>query len=117
MARKLRIAVSVFFGVLTVALLVLWPFTYLRPLSVTFPGAAAAEQREFYIRDGRIGIDTITQLPRSIQAVHFRLWFCAAVALFLADMPWIIPRFSLRALLIATTLVAVVLGLAVWAGR
>jgi len=34
-----------------------------------------------------------------------------------ATVPWLKPSFSLRTLLIATTLVAVVLGLIVWAAR
>ena len=38
-------------------------------------------------------------------------WFCAMVPALLATLPW---RFSLRTLLIATTLVAVGLGVVVW---
>jgi hypothetical protein len=49
----------------------------------------------------------------------FPIWLpmaaCALVAAF-ASAPWS-RRFSLRTMLIATTLVAIVLGLAVWAGR
>ena len=41
-------------------------------------------------------------------------WFLAIVLASLAAIPWLRWRFSLRTLLIATTLVAVVLGLAVW---
>jgi hypothetical protein len=41
-------------------------------------------------------------------------WFPAAAAVTVAAVPWLRWRFSLRTLLIATTLVAVVLGLAVW---
>jgi hypothetical protein len=46
----------------------------------------------------------------------FPLWFPTALAATLAAGPWIPVscRFSLRTLLIATTLVAVVLGLIVW---
>ena len=51
---------------------------------------------------------------------HVPHWFgillFASVAT-VAAAPWIRPRFSLRTLLIATTLVAVVLGLIVWVGR
>lgn len=39
------------------------------------------------------------------------------VAFLLAAAPWVPTRFSLRTLLIATTLVAVVLGLIVWAAN
>jgi hypothetical protein len=50
-----------------------------------------------------------------IFAVPF--WFLALIAIVFAIGPWIrtVRRFSLRTLLIATTLVAVVLGLIVWA--
>jgi hypothetical protein len=41
-------------------------------------------------------------------------WFLVVFAATLATLPWIHCRFSLRTLLIATTLVAVVLGLIVW---
>jgi len=43
-------------------------------------------------------------------------WFSAAVFGILGTLPWLpwSPQFSLRTLLIATTLVAVVLGLIVW---
>jgi hypothetical protein len=44
-------------------------------------------------------------------------WFLALFAAAFATAPWFRWRFSLRTLLIATTLVAVVLGLAVWAVR
>ncbi len=42
------------------------------------------------------------------------VWFLVLVLAVLAPIPWISTRFSLRALLIATTLVALVLGLVVW---
>jgi hypothetical protein len=41
-------------------------------------------------------------------------WICTVLAGTLAALPWLRRRFSLRTLLIATTLVAVVLGLIVW---
>jgi hypothetical protein len=44
-------------------------------------------------------------------------WFAVVLASSLSAVPWIRWRFSLRTLLIATTLVAVALGLIVWAGR
>jgi hypothetical protein len=43
-------------------------------------------------------------------------WFIVTLAAALGTIPWI-RRFSLRTLLIATTLIAVVLGLAVYAAR
>lgn len=42
-------------------------------------------------------------------------WMCTLVAIALAAVPWVtIKQFSLRTLLIATTLFAVVMGLIVW---
>jgi hypothetical protein len=44
-------------------------------------------------------------------------WFLVLATIGLSALPWLRLRFSLRTLLIATTLVAVVLGLVVWASR
>jgi hypothetical protein len=44
-------------------------------------------------------------------------WFLVAVAAALSIAPWLRFRFSLRTLLIAMTLFAVVLGLIVWPRR
>jgi hypothetical protein len=43
-------------------------------------------------------------------------WFALVAAGSLSAAPWFRLRFSLRTLLIATTLIAVVLGLFVWLG-
>jgi hypothetical protein len=45
------------------------------------------------------------------------IWIVLLVVSAIAGVPWLRFRFSLRTLLIATTLVAVVLGLIVWAAR
>jgi hypothetical protein len=47
----------------------------------------------------------------AIQVPH---WLLVVTSGLMAAMPWLPWRFSLRTLLIATTLVAVVLGLIVW---
>jgi hypothetical protein len=44
-------------------------------------------------------------------------WFWVLTGVLLSGAPWIRKRFSLRTLLIATALVAVVLGLIVWSVR
>ena len=52
--------------------------------------------------------------------ICFPHWFASSVLLAFAALPWIRHlkwRFSLQTLLIATTLVAVVLGLIVWLSR
>jgi hypothetical protein len=56
---------------------------------------------------------------RDPAGIHIPFWFLALVVIAVAAVvPWIWPRrFSLRRLLIATTLVAVVLGLVVYALR
>jgi len=51
--------------------------------------------------------------------VHIPYWLLVLLTATISASPWfrLAKRFSLRALLIATTLVAVVLGLVMWAGR
>jgi hypothetical protein len=57
----------------------------------------------------------ITRRPGDSPVIPF--WPLILEACLVAVLPWIRWRFSLRTLLIATTLVAVVLGLVVWAAR
>jgi hypothetical protein len=49
--------------------------------------------------------------------VQVRHWFAVCVVAAIGSLSWIRLRFSLRTLLIATTLVAIVLGLIVYAAR
>jgi hypothetical protein len=49
--------------------------------------------------------------------ITFPFWFAIAIAAFVASAPWLSLRFTLRTLLIATTLIAVVLGAIVYAVR
>jgi hypothetical protein len=58
----------------------------------------------FYVSQGRLGFG-------------FPHWFLALTTGAIATIPWKPWKFSLRTLLIATTLVAVVLGLIVWHSR
>jgi hypothetical protein len=44
-------------------------------------------------------------------------WFLIPLSVIAAAAPWLRHRFSLRTLLIATTLIAVVLGMIVWMSR
>jgi hypothetical protein len=137
MPRKLRIAVSVFFGLLTVALCVLWVrsyswfdsynigrhrFTALAGwiyVDEQFAFTGVRDRSWQYHLDGKnkyvlfeLGASA-TATPQGIgQGLPFLLIFF--VGLMLGGMPWLpLRRFSLRAMLIATTLVAVVLGLIV----
>jgi hypothetical protein len=139
--RKLRIGVSVFFGLLTLALCVLWVRSFWRLDQVYRSGATVYS---IYSNNGTIGLAITepfytpppnvhwelasansngrwptpffksTTLSTTLAVPHILLAFLPAA---IACLPWLRWKFSLRAMLIATTLVAVVLGLAVWAGR
>lgn len=157
MARKLRIAVSVFFGVLTVAIVALWVRSHYRGDTVVL---GISDHRGF-LADSSSGVLFVQYLhafgsETSTPKVQLSKWWvgsdqpggfvtdwgfsakpfqfkryaasgnayitfphlllaCTSGAA--AVVSWLQLRFSLRTLLIATTLVAVVLGLAVWAGR
>ncbi|MFL6546619.1 MAG: hypothetical protein ACJ8LM_15765 [Candidatus Udaeobacter sp.] len=140
--RKLRIVFSAFCGLACVLLIVLWVRSYWRlqivermvglhafqissvkghfAIAYRKPYAAlgryylsvlagdAADWRKAgkagfaYCRDG-----TVTELV----APHWLLAGCAGL---LSATPWLRWRFTLRTLLVATTLVAVVLGLMMW---
>ena len=65
----------------------------------------------------RLGFDVeIVHWPRIRNGWFACPYWVAAVSLIAAAVsPWVSTRFSVRTLLIATTLIAVVLGLAVWA--
>jgi hypothetical protein len=115
--RKLRIAWSVVWGIAAV-LLFAW-------------GLRSYRHEEFFslwghwigLYHGSIMIDFARPNGRGTgwiavgQGFNFPHWFPIAVFSTLAIVPWLQSlrwRFSLRALLIATTLVAVGLGLIVW---
>jgi hypothetical protein len=114
--RKLRIAWSVFCGIACVLLIVLWVRSYSGTYEgwhtlTRFPNGPTYFYDSF---EGRLRITT----PQYWEARAFSIshWMCVTVFVGLVCLPWLrwSNRFSLRTLLIATTLVAVVLGLAVW---
>ena len=139
MKRRLRIAVSVFFGVLTVLVCVLWVRSYWRvdmlvipttdndPLLVesgrgTLECYLSGRPNEFrwlvfeidksfegYQRDRKQALQQYSQYGLTRWRVHYRLPVVIGVTL--AILPWIrwSSRFSLRALFIAMTLLAVLL--------
>src|SRR5262245_34253035 len=47
-------------------------------------------------------------------AITFPYWFAVLTTALVATLPWLRLRFSLRTLLIATTIIAVALGIVVW---
>ncbi len=71
----------------------------------------------------RAYLETVGKLGFGIQfgTIHMGFttphWFQTLLFAALGVVPWIRWRFTLRTMLIATTLVAVVLGLALWAAR
>ena len=146
MARKLRIAASVFFGTLTVALCLLWVRSFWRIDSASFgwnhwthsvqslAGRIEVESwywklpmpsdlefgsiplRQDYYRfrhstGARLGF--LFAVTNEIILVSVPYWALVLVCVATVSLPWIAHRFSLRTLLIATTLVAVALGLGV----
>jgi hypothetical protein len=145
--RKLRIAWSVFCSIAGVLLIVLWVRSYWKcdviyrinpsKAQTTIGSNCGTLYVTTDIRPMRFGnatgqdwiIKTLLELPPDRQHLVLWLhtteefqagvshWFIIMPAGALAAAPWIRWRFSLRTLLIATTLVAVVLGLAVYAAR
>jgi hypothetical protein len=142
--RKLRIVWSVFWGMVCVLLIVLWVRSYLTTDDI-LGDTGGSEYTQFVTQEGTFIIEYPSDL-RSIRKFkwkymqlpvgsfgHQKSWFPRyyagpaeqlvipmwTIEVFicgLALLPWLPRRFSLRTLLIATTLVAVVLGLIVWLG-
>ena len=121
--RKLRIAWSVAWGLATLYLVVLTAREMqLRPLPMSVPT----------IMFGKPPLDVCITLEQgmldvSSQSVgadgnllwQFEIWIWQPIlpAAVLMVVPWLPYRFSLRTLLIATTLIAVLLGLIMWAKK
>ena len=124
--RKLRIAWSVVCGVLCLMLIVLWVRSYVvyDRVVVDYPSGVEwfISNKGVYIVStygllaphlqswsfGRTRWGTVVCLPYSLTM----LVVCAV-----SIAPWIHYRFSLRTLLIGMTVVAMLLGLAIWASR
>ena len=140
--RKLRIAWSVAWGVVAVLLCVLWVRSYSfydgvhAPLWPTdFAGISSQHGYvQFWTYDGpNTGPDIVHGetlpidsfgfpffLPYQVSSswgLRLPFWFVAPLSAAIAALPWLPRRFSLRTLLIATMLVAIVLGLVVYFGR
>jgi hypothetical protein len=142
--RKLRIAWSVVWGLITVLLIVLWlrsnyllddiyvplgPSSYLHASSVANHvgiglGNSSPSGTWFWgtlvVRDWRALVgDTPPEVVNHTIGIDHRtlvmaIWLPALLSCVIAVCPWLPLQFSLRTLLVATTLVAVVLGLIVW---
>jgi hypothetical protein len=125
--RKPRIAWSTFCGIACALLIVLWVRSYSDYAIINWNldgdhvlramhhrGTVYAEHRHikpypmgrFFVQENWM---TLLKLP---------YWFLAFTVAVFGSLPWFIQRpFTLRTLLIATTLVAVVLGMVVWSIR
>jgi hypothetical protein len=142
--RKLRIAWSVFWGLACVLLIVLWVRSCWNADAIAFY-ESNADYVDVGIDHGTFALNTGLSLPKRIrlirveryhtvsgasfgfyfahdhgQMVHFKVPLAALlmVVAFLASASWFRWHFRLRTLLIATTLVAVALGVVVsLAGR
>src|SRR5262245_33683953 len=139
--RGLRIAWSVWWGILCVLLVVLWVRSYLKPTSL-YEYVSPTHRHYLYALQGQLFLVThqrafsvaeiVLVLPQQEMeniAAHpsalgfgslwngdltfASYWLLTVVTLCTATIPWIRFRFSLRTLLIATTLISVVLGLGV----
>jgi hypothetical protein len=136
--RKLRIAWSVFWGLASVLLIVLWVRSYWRieyiragapPPCIEIKSAGGKFHFYRFSSAGKAFFDFeslsyiegdptfATNTWDSYDSWYIVIpdWFATVAATMLGTTPWLRWRFSLRTLLIATTLVAVVLGLAVYA--
>jgi hypothetical protein len=92
-----------------------WKWRSFRARSLTDTGATGTVAWSFTRKVGVLGCGVVES--NGMRFVYLAYWFLAALMATLAVSPWVRwkPRFSLRTLLIATTLVAILLGLIVYA--
>jgi hypothetical protein len=83
-----------------------WVRSYFDSITWTFGTTAAVG-----VKDGLV---VLFKGPPDARPFFTRMWILVLIAVGLSAAPWIRRTFSLRTLLIATTLIAVVLGLVVW---
>jgi hypothetical protein len=117
MLRYLRIAVSVVSGLCCVLLIVLWVRSYHDPFICRLTPTVLW----FLSIGGRVGplvtetnLDGTTHTTTYHTAPYLALVFLAATV---GALPWMLQRFALRTLLIATTAIALALGLIIYATR
>lgn len=143
--RNFRIAWSVTWGVVAVLLVVLWVRSWSQ--SSTFQGAIGTQRIQFTSIIGRIETrifpeiqssnhppqkwtDTTITAPDGPRVswrfdrlrphgvvIYVPYWFLVTITASLSTAPWLRWRFSLRTLLLATTLVAIGLGMIMWMSR
>jgi len=136
---KLRIAFSVTCGIACVLLIVLWVRSYSAfdvaggPISSSHLISSISTNGKLEVAISRRttleltrpqdwGIETYPQsttytYPTNAGYMTFPHWLAILSIIGLSIVPWYASHFTLRTLLIATTLVAVVLGFAFWASH
>ena len=140
--RKLRIAWSVLCGMACVLLIVLWVRSYWFTDGTKNGGVVSTKGRIYLHQEfayiqlpsefvpanwahrSWLGVYTLVGPPETQIVPHgaglsIPYWWLVSPMIVLSVVPWLHwpNRFSLRTLLIATTLVAVVLGVIVWMSR
>ena len=138
--RSIRIAFSAFCGLVAILLAVLWVRSYWRCDAIRSPNHSATAILGRLMIDKQYAIEslsnefspqlnndvgyssfpvngiTITDLERG--GIALPLWMPTLLFSTLSLAPWLsLKRYSLRTLLIATTLVAVILGIVLWSTR
>ena len=142
--RYLRIAFSAFCGLAAIVLIVLWVRSYWQsdllgiPIQKTYLGfrsdcgvlmagvsenmnspwlfsaETVADNEQDTIEYGLLGF-SYADYGTGCNDLQLPYWFLVSMFTMCAALPWLtMTRFSLRTLLVATTLVCVVLGLVVW---
>jgi hypothetical protein len=122
--RYLRITWTVFCGIACVLLVVLWVRSYRQPEEFRkyayVGGWTRVTSNMGYVQKHSFRIVGGSHLKLEESNLYLPYWLPTVLIAALAAMPWVRQlrwRFSLRTLLIATTLVAVVLGAIVWTVR
>jgi hypothetical protein len=140
--HKLRIVFSVVCGIVCLLLIALWVRSY-QSLDLIRGHLVGITNFGFISQDGKLFVVVFTPAAYSPRWVWYagdtstpkvnrgaqleidtweypkvvRYWFLVAATGVIASTPWICRRFSLRALLIGMTLIAVLLGVAVLSSR
>jgi hypothetical protein len=135
--RKLRIAWSVAWGVVAVLVCVLWVRSYYWYDFTQGPAGITSASGSLYVRKevaiirfaglrtllpplaaNPLGMFSIASKGAIVQpapgGITLPYWLLLSFIAGITIVPWLRWRFSLRTLLITTTLVAVLLGLFVW---
>ena len=133
--RKLRIAWSVGWGFICLLLIVLWVRSYSvydRAYAPRFGVLSdnggvrlwvgtSPQINGWAFRSDRVSFDRSPKLyyfaNQDFAEIAIPYWLLLMMPLAISAVTWLPWRFSLRTLLIATTLVAVLLGIVIWAAK